>query len=413
MKKSFLMILSFVSIILISVTGCEDDPPQGIYNPNYQSAGTPAVTTIVPENAPYFIAGVTTAVVTGSNFSTDTSKIIVYCDATVATVTSATATEIKFRVPNFSKDTVKVKIAVQGATNFSSEKIISIKPSVETFTVIDTKNEKAWGITIDKNNALYVSVTTAGGVGLGVKKIVGDTLRSDFSNRTTDNEWAGIKVGPGDTLYAVRNLAVLFALRQSTNPIVYINGISNGSLSALKDLDFDSQKNIWAGGEGTTKLYRINTNKQIRSFPFTGDVRSVRVYNNALYVGGRTIVGSDTTEGVFKFPIIAADTSLGTMETYFNLKTNARYAASKAYAITFDNSGTLYLGTDHADGIIKVETNGTSGPFYYGVIGAKIISFAWSTGNALYAVRERASTATQELIKIDMQKTGAPYFGRE
>ena len=414
MKHSLLFLSFCISLILFLSFGCKDDPKQGIYDPNFVPAGTPQITSVAPENAPYYISRVTTVVINGSNFSTDTSKNLVYFGVTPATVLSASPTQLKVKTPNIYGDSISLRIAVQGAEKFSATKILSIKPSILIVSLIDSKAEKPYAITVDKNNILYVSVTTAAAVGLGVKKIIGDTLRSDFSNRTADNEWSGLKMGSGDTLYGVRNLAAIFTLRQNANPGIFINGTTNGSLSQLRDLDFDSQKNMWMGGLNTSKIYRVNRNKAIRSFPFVGDVRSVRVYNNALFISGKSIVSGDTIEGVFKFPFVPSDTSLGAMEVYFSLKSSPRYSTSKAFAITFDNAGGLYLGTDHTDGIIKIESDKTYSALYGGLIGPMVTSMAWGTGNIMYVIKEPVlSTDTQTLLRVDMQRQSSVYYGRE
>ncbi|MEO9805785.1 MAG: IPT/TIG domain-containing protein [Reichenbachiella sp.] len=71
--------------------------------------------------------------ITGTNFSTDVSKNIVEFNGTVATVKSATLTELKVAVPA-STTSGKIKVTVEGNIALSTEGFVIISPAISSFS---------------------------------------------------------------------------------------------------------------------------------------------------------------------------------------------------------------------------------------------------------------------------------------
>ncbi len=409
----------FAAVVLLSlINGCKKDPASSLYDKDYVSGAQPVVTAITPENAPYPLSNVTTLALAGSNFTTDASKIIVFFDAVPAEILSATPTLLRVRTPNLVKDSVKVKVSVLGSDKFSEIKYLNIKPSIVNVDGIDAEKEKPYALAIDRNGNLLVNLTTGSGVGLGVYKITPAGVRTQYALKGTETNFSTLKVGPGDTLLAARRAFAIFYCDPNAvvAPKILVSRVSSPPMNNIDDFDYDAQKNIWGGGDLNTGIYRINKYKQAREFPFSGVVRAVRVFNGALYVGANVITSTDTTEAVYKFPINAADTSLGTPTTYFTLSSQSGYKFARISALTFDAAGTMYVGTDGAAGILVVPgQNAAPVPLMNGLIGPKVVTFQWGTGTILYVVRENDATSKtpQVLLKVDIQKQGAPYYGRE
>ena len=59
-----------------------------------------------------------------------------------------------------------------------------------------------------------------------------------------------------------------------------------------------------------------------------------------------------------------------------------------------------------------VHSDGTHEGLYPGLFQPSIISFAWGVGTYLYATREANADLPQTILKIQMLKESAPYFGR-
>jgi hypothetical protein len=121
----------FLTVVLVTLlVGCKRDAAPSVYQLPYVSGAQPVVTSITPENAPYALSGVTTLSIIGSNFTSDTSKILVMFDAVRAQILSASPTQIRVKTPSFYKDSVKVKISIIGVDPFSNPVSFNIKPSI-------------------------------------------------------------------------------------------------------------------------------------------------------------------------------------------------------------------------------------------------------------------------------------------
>jgi hypothetical protein len=179
--------------------------------------------------------------------------------------------------------------------------------------------------------------------------------------------------------------------------------LSGGGLSSLSDLDFDANGNIWAGGVGATSVFRVKPDKSVQAFPFVGDVRSVRVYNGYLYVGGKR----DSLEKVWRFAITGDN--LGAEEEYFNVSSVYGANSFGVYGLTFDTDGNLYVGTNASAGILLVKPNKSSESYYTGVVSGNTVYLTWGKGSNLF---QGKVVTTKTIVKINTQKASAPYYGR-
>jgi hypothetical protein len=421
MKKMNTRILLIAVLGFTLINGCTKDPAASLFDPNYANGLQPVMTAVTPENAAYAIAGVTTLDLVGSNFTTDISKMIVYFDAVPAQILSATPTLIQVRTPNFYKDSVKVRVSVIGVEKFSEIKYINIKPSIVNADSIDFTKEEAASVAADKYGNIFVSMTSTSGLGLGVYKFGPNGTRTKYAlNIGAFTSYPSMKVGPGDTVFAtlVGQAGILyFDPTTVAAPKFFVRGTTNPPLKIVKDFDYDAQKNIWAGGDGLgAGIFRIDRLKNVTEFPFSGVVNAVRVYNNALYVAATIATSASPSEIVYKIPINAADTSLGTPVKYFELTAQSGYESNKITAIAFDADGVMYVGTNGTAGILVVTgQNAAPTPLYFGLIGSSVLTFQWGTGTVLYVVKlnDVSSKTPQVLLKVDMQKQSAPYYGRE
>jgi hypothetical protein len=186
------------------------------------------------------------------------------------------------------------------------------------------------------------------------------------------------------------------------------------SAGVIVALEFDANQNLWALNNNST-IFKVKQDRVFTSYPFTGVLRAIRLFNNNLYVAAT----KDNIEGVWRIPI-DANGDLGTEELYFET-TNIRVGA-KITAIAFAADGDLILGMDKGpDPLIVVKPDKSYEDLYPGVIEANsVVSIFWPANEeALFFVRgeERSADGTkvevgQAPIKVEMQKIGAPYFGQ-
>ncbi|MGA9119599.1 MAG: IPT/TIG domain-containing protein [Bacteroidota bacterium] len=395
---------SFVALVLSAsvLTGCKETPPPSLYSPSEGSAPTPVVTSITPTFA---VAPVTVLTLTGSNFSSDPSKMLVYFNTSLGIIQSASPTELKVLPPLLSSDSVAVRVSVQGAMDYSAPVYVGLDAAVAEFGNV-AAGEDGFAIACDATGNIYVSLTTTStSAGLGTKMITSAGVRSDYAaNPAGVTKWSGFKVGPGGIIYAVYGRGIIFQIPVPTGgtPSTPTLWLSGSGLGNIVDLDFDENANIWAVGNSGS-IFRITPAKSVKKFAFTGTMRTVRVFSGSLYVGGR----KDTVEGIWRLPMISSD-SLGTPELYYSLNGNE---GGGVYAITFSSDGDLYVGTDGPEGLFIVHPGKTSEPVYPGLLQPQTLTMAWGKSTDLYLCRQ-GLTSTHRIIRINTLKTSAPYYGR-
>jgi hypothetical protein len=393
MKKHMLRHWGFglAMLTVLVMAGCNEEPPASLYSENYTSRPQPVVTTLVP--ATTALAGVTTVTITGSNFSPTIAENQVYFDATPATILTASATQLTVRAPNLVKDTVALRVSVYKSDKYSEPKQYQLLAAVADFGGL-AKTDEPYAVTADAAGNVYVSISAS-----GVKKITPAGVKTDYASHAAGvTKWSAMKMGPAGVLYSARILRVIYQTPAGGGaPVIWVTGSAIGN---IYDLDFDASGNVWAGGNNPS-IYRVKQDKSIKAFPFVANARAMRVYNGYLYVGGRV----DTVEGVWRAPIISAD-SLGTFEQYYNF--SASYPGSIVNAVTFAADGDMYIGTDAAAAVVIVHPSKAAEPLYPGLFTPSTLLFTWGTGDAMYLIR---TINIPQLIKETMLKNGAPYYG--
>jgi hypothetical protein len=383
--------------------GCKEDPPASLYDPSYVSGAQPKVTGIVPASGA--LAGVTTLTINGQNFSAVAGDNLVFFDKTLAPVLTATSTALTVKAPNLPKDSIQVKVAVAKADLFSDVVLYKLNMAViDKFPNFAT-GEEGFGVECDLAGNLYVSMTASGSGGIGVFRFTPAGVRSFYSKafNSAVATWRAMKFGPGGALFTVAGRTIVFRVPAGGgDPAIWLSG---SGLGVLYDLDFDANANLWASGPNGN-IYRVKQDKTVKTFPFIGTVRTLRVFNNAVYVGGKR----DSLEKVWKLPIVGTD-SLGAEEEYFNFSSLYGANTYAVNAITFTADGDLLIGTDAAVGILAVHPGKTSEPLYSGLLNPTTAALTWDAGVFLFQSRS-ALPGPATSVKINMQKTGAPYYGR-
>ncbi|MBK7630392.1 MAG: IPT/TIG domain-containing protein [Ignavibacteriales bacterium] len=407
MKK--IIYKTFISLFLLSIVfinGCADDPTASL--DGYPSANLPSPVLSTLEPSAQALAGITEITITGTNFSADARNNLVYFNGVPGTILSATPTELTVKVPNVVADTVMVKIAVVGAQDFSNQfQYKMVAAWEEYYTSFDPIADKAYAFVFNNAGDMLVSIENA-----GIKKINPQKVLSDYIPKGNAQFWNCLKFGPNNELYGSRTINAIWKLAEAIAPASPWVALPAGVFA--KDVEFDQLSNMWVVG-AANKILRIDQNKVVTTYTVTGTYKSARVFNNSLYVAGN----NGTTEGVWKIPILSnSDLDVANQELYFDLLQS--YTGITAIAITFAADGDLIIGTDQdPDPLIVVHPDKSSEVLYPGVIKAgKVLFLNWtSTSNSLYFTRDlKKDTAgkivfSQTVIRVEMQKPGAPYFG--
>ena len=112
-----LLLLRFTLPISFLIFSCEDpNYPENIWDENDQGNASPSISSVEPEAA---FAGIDTLTINGQNFSENTSENLVYFNNMLGEVINATSTSLRVITPNLVSDSVKIRVAVQGAFLFA------------------------------------------------------------------------------------------------------------------------------------------------------------------------------------------------------------------------------------------------------------------------------------------------------
>lgn len=396
--------------------GCEKEAAPSIYNPNHIDAPAPVIASITPVDSAQ--GGVDTLVISGSNFSAETGKNIVYVNATAATIYQSNKTQILVKAPRTEVgDSALIRIAVQGAEKFSNGIYYKIQPAIIDYAEVTNPkllgaNEFVKAVTTDSSGNVYVSVTLVSATGssdLGIRKISPNGVMTTFAPPASGvSEVLPLKMGPDGSLYTIRSSRRIFRYNSAgTNSGTAWITLSPASVS-ITDFDFSTNKTLWAAGSNNpitnATIYAILPNATIKTFPFAASVRSVRVYNNYLYMSAQ----KDSVWGIWRAQLLAND-DLGTPELYFDF--SAAFGLSVIpQGITFSANGDLYIATNAPAGIVIVTPSNISMvryTDYSSLFGSFVRYLAWGNGTELYAV-----TNEGKFLKMYARAYSAPYYGQ-
>lgn len=397
--------------LLFLTSGCKKDVPPSLYSP-LPSSG-PTISSIAPADSA--LAGVTVVTITGTGFSPVKENNTVYFGSRAGIVEQASATQLQVKTPTFVSDSTPVKIAVFGMDLFSNAIPYRLKPAVIEFGALPNTVEDPSSIECDAQGNVYASLLSGSGTGLGVKKFTPTGARSDYSPifSTSVNRWTSMKIGPGGFLYTAANRNAVFRIPANGGNSVPWAATTSVGVQFVTDIDFDIDGNIWGGGDNSS-IVRVRPGApgsppaNVRAFPFAGDVRTVRYFQNHLYLAAR----QDTTWTIWRTRIFSGD-SIGPRENYFNF--TARFgAAATPYTMTFAADGDLFVGTDSLAGsLVVIHPNKTAEQFYPGLISNRIVNMTYGPGNDLYLARTGTADAAKKILRVHTQKQGAPYYGRQ
>lgn len=393
--------------ILFVFASCNEELTPSLWEDQPEGA-TPVITEVSPANKA--LAGVTIVTIKGSNFLADASKDFVYFGGKKASILSASPTELVVKAPDITGD-LKIKVAVFGAELFSNEipyKLLAAVENVYPFKEF----ELPYAIAIDASNNIFFSLVSDN-QGKGIMKLAPDGTLTNFAPKGGETFYNSIKVGPGGKIYGVRNVRAVFEISEGTAPVAW-----SATETSLKfvDLDFDAAKNIWTGGAGG-KIYRFTSATDKKGFDFDKEITALRVFNDGVKEYLFVATTSSTEKAVYRMEIVSKD-ELGTPEKYFDFSANFDILTKSITAITFSQDGDLFLGLNTSETIVVVHPDRTFSSWYPGLIKEPVINFTWDNGNNLYYSRGKIADASgkiisqQSIIRVDMEKPGAPYYGR-
>jgi hypothetical protein len=416
-SKYYFLVIGFIVIIFLA-NGCENDYPPSLWDPNFSSTSTPIIDTMIPAGGT--LAGVGTITITGNHFVpiepyNDYNQVVF--DEFIAEIVSATTTELVIVSPVLIKDSIQVKVATRGATNFSEPVYYDLTPAVQTWGLLNPGDIVA-GIAADANENIYVSVK--GQFASSIKKIDPQGVTSVLAPTTFLSSPAMV-FGPDNGVYAtvasgrINKIVKFDATSGEESDVVNLNP------NVGKDLDFGPGHNLWVTARQTaSRLYpcdivkvTLDGTKEAMA-TYEAFLQTIRVYEEGgatyIYVAGY----KDTEEQKLWRQEILNDGTLGPSEVVLDIWAEPLMEGIIVNSITFSDDGIIYMGTGGIpDALYAYNPQTTETQIVYpGIISPLIHELVWGEGVFLYVTRV-ISEEESEVLKIDLEKLGAPYYGRQ
>ena len=386
--------------LLVMLSGCADEKINLTSFDKQKIEPDPVIRSIVPAGTAG--GGVSEIIIKGENFPTDVKDVAVYVNSMQAKVTGTSAEQIAILRPNISGDALTIKVVSKNAllaATLSPYKITTVQEPYGTLA----PSEIVESFDVDLSENLYTCLDTK-----FLLKLTPDGQRSEFG--TLKYRSSDVKIGPQGILYLFCGQNQVYRLesegQESARWLTVGKRVGYG--------DFDENGNLYTAGKKTD----IITIRPDESFFPAGkyadfEIRSLRVFDHSVYSIAE-YVGDDASIAQLAIwkNAISADGQLGDSELVLDWASVGAYAdsASSMYSITFSKDGEMYIGTNLADPILVMK-NGTVEPLYPGILTPTVGNLVWGEGNYLYATVIDAQGSTR-LIRIDVGKPGAAYFGR-
>lgn len=376
--------------------GCESEKTQKLYDPDSIYNPDPVITAIDPPDSA--LAGIVRIKLIGQNFSAVKENNFVHFGKTKATILEASPTQLVVQSPNIVISSTMVKASVLGAISFSNLMPYKLVRGVGEFGGFGDFDEPMV-VECDKNENVYVALSSR-----KIIKISPTEEKVDYG-ATTFPLFSAMKLGPDGNLYLARSTRILYKIPPGGgNAAQWLS-----ARTAIYDFDFSADGTLFAGGNGDS-LYAITpagSARGVASYKSTY-IKAVRVFDGYVYVGGKD--NTANKQCIWRNQMLP-DKKLGPNELFFDWGANID-PTSEILSMTFSADGDMYIGTNAASAIIIVHSNGTFEPLYPGVLEPTSYSVSWGAKQFLYVARRSDDAKKQRVIKINMLKDGAPYYGR-
>jgi hypothetical protein len=288
------------------------------------------------------------------------------------------------------------------------------------FTTVGDFNQNDNAYAIEYNPAdtsLYVSLSIDNaGVRSKIVRISADNERHDYS-RTLLDKASAMRFAPDGSIFYVNALNVLCRIPPGGENPATAGQIFTILPGDAYDLDLDANNNIYCAGSGNA-IYRIKTddggNLTTPATYESVNIRAVRVYDGYLYVAGEYSGDDPTvpTQAIWRNEITSADGELGDSEVVYDWSAGP-YAYADITTLTFSADGATYIGVSGAEVIVVLETDGSIEPLYPGVLEPVTYYLTWGDGTFLYCNRRASAAENRAILKINVLREGAPYYGRQ
>ena len=418
-------LIIFVLVALFIGLSCDTEEPKSIFDPNATADPDPVITSVTPPDSAYGGADERyTVTIVGQYFGDNADEVRVNFGSELAEIVSHSATEMVVTPPPYFTDSLRVMVSKfgsnaswefglyeQGDTDFHPYKL---KDPTYVIPGYDQYLEPE-GICVDAQNNLYVTH------GKYVDKIdpqgnsvgVGGNAAILKAISTTN-----IKIGPGGAFYYIYLKYIM-----KTDTTTFDNTYKKADYNT-KGFDFDENDNLYLITESA--VYSVDVTSMVPTLlvEYADTVLSGgRVYGQNLYVMA-TYTGENTQMStspyIARYALDVTNGLLsGDLEKIYDLADAGMYSSALVTSLTFDSTGTIYIGTENY-ALLQIEPDGgtystaTISQVYTDILGKhNAYRIVWDEDENLFINTRNVTDAEKtSLIKVNMFEKGASYYGR-
>jgi hypothetical protein len=398
--------------LLIVQSGCEYKAP---VSPWEQAQNATKAYPVINSVEPVIANQAREITINGGPFSTVASENSVYFYNVPAIIKRATENQIVVYRPNTSGDSLAIKVTVAGKVGIAAFSPYRLEPVVEPFGSF-AGTEVILTSTVDKNENVYLAMGNLRAIrfnSAGVRDF-------NFNAITPNNLWTDMKVGSDGNVYLSRGNNIIYRIIPSGGALdstkEYVKMASSKSRMTTFDFAQDGAT-LFAGGKNSDLLI-IRAPKDTARANIYGeyDIKSLRVFNGYVYVAAQYLGATATIPktAIWRHQILA-NSLVGNQELVLDW-TVTEYGTATINTITFSQSGSIFIASNHADMPILIFNPADNGltPLFYGITPSPIDQLVWGNSTYQYALVNRNVTNTNggRIIRINTGEQGAPYYGR-
>lgn len=389
---------------------CAEEPTASLFDENYlqNSKPNPVISRIDPPEGTF--SGISVITIEGQNFSENVYENHVYFNAVKGQVYTASTTRLTVKVPVVVSDSVLIKVRVDGAFLFADFFPYRLSKAAVPFKAVN-QYVNAYSVGCDKDENIYIFRVDEKDI---VRIAHPDSAIEVYGTAGPPLNCTGMRFGRDGALYHLRNNRSLYRIPAGGGQRELFSNIFPVNVG---DLDFDVNGNLFSGGTGG-KLFvtDITTLKVHEVADYSGyRISALRVFNNDIYVSAFWAGSGDPPsfiEGIWKHTILS-DTTVGPRQEVFDWKSRAGDQGPSILTMTFDEDGILYAGLDKDIAIMMIDLQtGTTEPLYPEILSPPISYMVWGNNKYLYVNYRAADVQERTILRVELTKNGAPYYGR-
>ncbi|MBT3254317.1 MAG: IPT/TIG domain-containing protein [Candidatus Marinimicrobia bacterium] len=395
-------------IVVLFIASCEEYPEIDLVTYEDQVSGDAPIITDISPPAEIAFAAYTIVTINGQNFSPDSGGNAVYFSGARAQIQSESETQIVVVAPDITGEDLEISVVVAGALEIVAAPYSLANLSIEYGGIGNAEKTRCFAIDSDENLYIMLDDRT-------VLKITETGERINYGTTSAFPSAGEMRVGPGGALYIQRtSQRIIYRIPPGggdAEEFITFPETVAGNTVRLTSFDIDEYGNIYSGGVGGGLVVsNVNGNNYgVEQYLDGVKIKSVRIFDGFVYLG--------CEDGIWKNEILSDTGSVGPGQQVLDWANAGDFSDSDLKSITFAADGDMLIGTANTsntslDPILVLHPDGSTEALYPGQLLLPADNVVWGNGVYVYVNRANRDAEIRRIIRINLLKPGAPYFGR-